>query len=592
MARGHPHGSYDTSCFQCDGVIKDWNASAAVNKQSTELIAYCSYCFERSVHTLLERPLLARHIYECAGCKRKTLKCLNCDQAMCQADGVLYANSKCALCLGEIKFWEDTLLNKQASQARGWCSWCFEFATHDFDEQMGTTGLVRKVYRCQECKARTLECLTCKIGMCQGTEVWDEKTCAGCAGVAWEEVKQLKDTAFNRPRTADLIRLQLSRPSEWRAKAYERGMLRPFLLLVSMSPRVRFQVGISLGWSMIKELDEFGEVHAEAYDILYHAHKGMEARCEEFWETLNPTKQVGKTWYELLHRISSTICDGCDMPAYEYCEALSKCLLNDPSLGRMEANFMLLVGDLQRAKMTAEQVSEADGTLDTLRQQLVLQQLAGYGISAAEVRFTIDSAITSQTPESAAADAVDPSASNAEAGSPTAGASSRSVSEGEVAVVPARGVDLMTPVSARSGEMIIHQLQRDLGANDPFVAVLKRSIGGSAAFKTILGASAVLGLAGVVAPVLFVVGTAWWTVDLASAGFGKSLEIMLPAVVTLQQHKLVLALHGLSLDHFDGLKYGAKLQPAHAVAPMPQVSDSAAARASVFKITDEPDEPE
>lgn len=295
MARGHSHGTYDTNCFKCDGIIKDWNSGAAVNKQSTELTAYCSYCFERCVHALIERPLLARQIYECAGCKRKTLKCLNCEQAMCQADGVLYANSKCALCAGEIKFWEDTLLNKQSAQAHGWCSWCFEFAAHDFDEQMGTTGLVRKVYRCQECKARTLECLTCKLGMCQGTEVWDEKTCAGCAGVSWEEMKQLKDTAFNRPRTADLIRLQLSRPSEWRAKAYERGMLRPFLLLVSMTPRMRFQIGISLGWSMINTLDEFGEVHAEAYDILYHTHKGMEARCEEFWETLNPIKQVGTT---------------------------------------------------------------------------------------------------------------------------------------------------------------------------------------------------------------------------------------------------------------------------------------------------------
>jgi hypothetical protein len=321
----------------------------------------------------------------------------------------------------------------------------------------------------------------------------------------------------------------------------------------------------------------------------------MRARARERARALNATKQVGKTWYELLHRISSIIDEGCDMPAYEYCEALSKCLLNDPSLGRLESNLMLLVGDLMRAKMTSEQINEADDTLDTLRRQLVLQQLAGYGISAAEVRFTIDSAIMSRIPESATATPTEGMSSSADGTTTTegsAGAHSGNVGEWAVSVAPARPAELMTPASAHAGEQIMHQLQRDLGANDPFVAVLKRSIGGSAAFKTILGTSAVLGIAGVVAPVLFVVGTAWGTIDVIAAGFGKSLELMLPAVVTLQQHKMVLALHGLSLDHFDSLKYGAKLQPAHMVVPVPQVSNAAESREGAFNISDESDVPE
>lgn len=303
MARAHQNGSPDANCFKCDGMIKEWDHGVEFNRASTEWQAYCSYCFELTFHALQERKTLARDVYQCQNCMRKTVRCLNCDEGMCHNDGVLYSTTKCSKCLGEIKFWEDVEINRASKQTRGWCSWCIELTTHDFEEAsaVGHVDLMRHVYRCQECRARTLKCFECSVGMCQGTELWDDKKCAGCGGVNWEALRELKNVAFNRPRTHQIIKMQLSKPSEYRAKAYENGMLRPFLLLVSMTPRARFQVAASMGWSLIKDLEEFGDAHAEAADILFRSLKGMEGRTENFWETLNPTKEVGKTWYQLLY---------------------------------------------------------------------------------------------------------------------------------------------------------------------------------------------------------------------------------------------------------------------------------------------------
>ncbi len=65
--------------------------------------------------------------------------------------------------------------------------------------------------------------------------------------------------------------------SVYTKKAWEQGMIRPFLLLVSMTPMQRLEIAGSLGWCIVTEKnfkvpltqqDELEYIHREAWNII------------------------------------------------------------------------------------------------------------------------------------------------------------------------------------------------------------------------------------------------------------------------------------------------------------------------------------
>ena len=59
---------------------------------------------------------------------------------------------------------------------------------------------------------------------------------------------------FERMRREDVAQAENSRDSDSRHQAYQAGLLRPFLLLVSADPLTRLQLAAMLGWALTKEV--------------------------------------------------------------------------------------------------------------------------------------------------------------------------------------------------------------------------------------------------------------------------------------------------------------------------------------------------
>ena len=83
------------------------------------------------------------------------------------------------------------------------------------------------------------------------------------------------------------------------------GMIRPFLLLVSMDYATRNQVASLLGFSLFNQ-PYVGDPHIEAWDIIDAPTQGIGRRCTESWETLNPLAR-NANWYETVHRAGKEI---------------------------------------------------------------------------------------------------------------------------------------------------------------------------------------------------------------------------------------------------------------------------------------------
>merc|ERR1712137_98449 len=101
-----------------------------------------------------------------------------------------------------------------------------------------------------------------------------------------------------RTLTVESIDEQLSRDSEEKQKAFDLGMIRPFLYLVSMHPIMRIQIGDLLG---VKLIDLAGkeewsrDPHAQALLILDKHLKGLGSTADHSWETEIPqvTNRIG-----------------------------------------------------------------------------------------------------------------------------------------------------------------------------------------------------------------------------------------------------------------------------------------------------------
>eukprot|EP00012_Vannella_robusta_P014454 CAMPEP_0206210250 /NCGR_PEP_ID=MMETSP0166-20121206/17429_1 /ASSEMBLY_ACC=CAM_ASM_000260 /TAXON_ID=95228 /ORGANISM="Vannella robusta, Strain DIVA3 518/3/11/1/6" /LENGTH=767 /DNA_ID=CAMNT_0053631875 /DNA_START=1118 /DNA_END=3418 /DNA_ORIENTATION=- len=95
---------------------------------------------------------------------------------------------------------------------------------------------------------------------------------------------------------------ELTRDSEFKQKAWNKGLIKPFLLLVSLHPEKRICWAKSLNINLLS-MKNYGDPHAEAYKVLTMDRKGLQARANHaFADTLNPLGQ-NCNWYQILYRV-------------------------------------------------------------------------------------------------------------------------------------------------------------------------------------------------------------------------------------------------------------------------------------------------
>jgi hypothetical protein len=159
------------------------------------------------------------------------------------------------------------------------CSWCFESSTHFLDRE--TTKWI-----CQACLGAGERCMAsgCAVrtralllfspllftfgpqGIIRCEVISQGSACVTCAGL-WAKTSQTRASVFEHNRDVAGVRFELrsdllplahylssliiwrSRPSDFRTQAQEAGMLRPFLMLVSMSPAMRCILAVQVSCS-------------------------------------------------------------------------------------------------------------------------------------------------------------------------------------------------------------------------------------------------------------------------------------------------------------------------------------------------------
>jgi hypothetical protein len=202
----------------------------------------CSWCFKKTEHKIFQKNYTTRSIYRCEGCGNRTAKCTKCVEFSRDSQ------KKCILCNGTITDWDS--IPPETLKCKGWCSWCFENGLHTLSKKK---TLTKHIYSCDTCNNKTKKCSKCKDGMAREGSFWKGQHCAICAaetGGTWEEFKAKRD-AMVQQRDLNKVKEDLSRNSEYRTKAMDQGVIRPFLLLVAMPIVFRNQVCSLLGWPLL-----------------------------------------------------------------------------------------------------------------------------------------------------------------------------------------------------------------------------------------------------------------------------------------------------------------------------------------------------
>lgn len=90
------------------------------------------------------------------------------------------------------------------------------------------------------------------------------------------------------------------RPSSYRERAYREGVQRPFEILVGMAPGARREIGDILGCRLRAEASP----EAEAWSIINHDLRGLQARTHHLAEKMSPFSR-NNNWWEIVTRTAS-----------------------------------------------------------------------------------------------------------------------------------------------------------------------------------------------------------------------------------------------------------------------------------------------
>ena len=125
--------------------------------------------------------------------------------------------------------------------------------------------------------------------MARAGHYWDDSLCIKCYNSSklsksfffgggekeilesfWKNLKEKKENYFSTNRyNTEFVKSQLMKSSEYRDKADEQGVIRPFLLIVSMRPETRSQIANELGWSLLNE-KILGDPHGKKKKIFIY----------------------------------------------------------------------------------------------------------------------------------------------------------------------------------------------------------------------------------------------------------------------------------------------------------------------------------
>eukprot|EP01111_Echinosteliopsis_oligospora_P006664 TRINITY_DN2094_c0_g1_i3.p1 TRINITY_DN2094_c0_g1~~TRINITY_DN2094_c0_g1_i3.p1 ORF type:complete len:622 (-),score=155.77 TRINITY_DN2094_c0_g1_i3:43-1908(-) len=148
---------------------------------------WCSWCFDKTHHTITERHLLSKSRYKCDSCSSETVACSYCTKGMARStkDGTDWLCAKCDKTIAE---WGE----KPNLKEKGDCSWCLESTDHLLIQYR---YLKRNIYKCCDCKKRTVRCRLCGDAFARGHASADEEMCLVCAGVLtnWQEREKNKE---------------------------------------------------------------------------------------------------------------------------------------------------------------------------------------------------------------------------------------------------------------------------------------------------------------------------------------------------------------------------------------------------------------
>jgi hypothetical protein len=174
----------------------------------------------------------------------------------------------------------------------------------------------------------------------------------------------------------------MKKESKYKKKAFDRGCIRPFLLLVSMSPKRRAAMCHLTGMEMIAKswYTQFDSHHEAWYIIASHG-KGIQSRGNSSSRTMIPFKH-SSNWYMILHScatkvkktqgkfIDERISDMTRGTRKNYKQSIRHCKdSGDPTLPSFEEKVMLMFFDLVGTKDTLEVSKEAQN--DPKKQELV-----------------------------------------------------------------------------------------------------------------------------------------------------------------------------------------------------------------------------
>jgi len=381
----------DKFCSSCDGSIPKWDEKKENNKMPIPkdlLITekWCSWCFSKGDHILLQKNFVRRNLYQCQSCSKQTLTCFKCSVAMTRGSEADQDRS-CSKCDNTIKDWEEAKAEQENKILKrvGWCSWCFDKTDHIIDRR---NRVKRNVYNCEACSLRTLPCMMCEEGMTRGGPSWDDSICSQCTRETgkggWTELKERKDSLLKQLRNKERIEAELQRQSKYRTAAVEAGLLRPFLLLVAMPAIFRNQVACFLGWTIFTE-DFFGDPQAESWHILSCTGKGMQTRCNHSYEKINPFIN-GCNWYDILVRVAKI---GFQKDISSDISSKKTTIMcndsKDPFILGIEEKYLLELSKLIKSTMTEEQRQKFDEETKSGNEEAKAVFIQRTGITTTEV---------------------------------------------------------------------------------------------------------------------------------------------------------------------------------------------------------------
>jgi len=193
------------------------------------------------------------------------------------------------------------------------------------------------------------------------------------------------DSFVSKPHGREVFEQEMRRASAFKEKALDAGMVRPFLLLVSMDYTTRNQVATMLGFSIFNQ-EYLGDAHAEAWDILDSNIKGIRRRASETYESLNVFAH-NANWYETVYRCGKEVFKKLNAPSRSYRKTIEACKDSGKrgAVCELEEEFVKKLSALMMAQMTREQVVALEELEDADDVREIAKNMRDAGIRSSEV---------------------------------------------------------------------------------------------------------------------------------------------------------------------------------------------------------------